>query len=190
MDVELRALEERLIDRHDFVVLREPGIAACPRCSALHGSDANFCPNCGLGLDGPQAISEVGDAPATAPTGHLSVPMGTATPAPAGGAAPPPAAGSAPPPRTYAVQAPPPASGPVAPAPPGGAGSVHASESGTTPVSSGLWPLTPEPPTTVQPATGGEPPTRVEPAAGGEPPAAAKPAVKPDPEPGRSPDAP
>jgi len=74
VDVELRALEKVLSDRQDYVVLREPGIAACPRCAALHGSDANFCPNCGLRLDGPQAISEVGDAPPTAPPGPLPIP--------------------------------------------------------------------------------------------------------------------
>jgi hypothetical protein len=74
VDVELRALEKVLGDRQDFVVLREPGIAACPRCAALHGSDANFCPSCGLRLDGPQAISEVGDAPPAAPPGPLAGP--------------------------------------------------------------------------------------------------------------------
>ncbi len=74
VDVELRALEKVLSDRRDFVVLREPGIAACPRCAALHGSDANYCPNCGLRLDGPQAISEVGDAPLAAPPGSFAGP--------------------------------------------------------------------------------------------------------------------
>ncbi len=142
VDVELRALEERLIDRRDFVVLREPGIAACPRCAALHGSDANFCPNCGLRLDGPQAISEVGDAPAAAPAGPLP---------------------------------------PAAHAPPG-SGSAYAPEAGT-PVSSGLAPLAPEPPTTA------DPPTTAPPATGAEPPTA-QPAVESDAEPGRSPDTP
>ena len=81
VDVELRALEDRLQDRRDLTVLREPGIAACLRCGALHGSDANFCPNCGLSLDGgPQAMSEVGDAPAAAQTRPLppAVPVGGA----------------------------------------------------------------------------------------------------------------
>jgi hypothetical protein len=71
VDTELRALETVLDDREEYVVLREPGIAACPRCAALHGSDAHFCPNCGLRLDGPQAIAEVGDAPVAAPAGVL-----------------------------------------------------------------------------------------------------------------------
>lgn len=52
VDDEVRALEEALEDRRELVVLREPGIAACPRCAALHGSDANFCPNCGLAFSG------------------------------------------------------------------------------------------------------------------------------------------
>jgi len=76
VDVELRALEKVLSDRQDYVVLREPGIAACPRCAALHGSDANFCPSCGLRLDGPQAMSEVGDAPPAAPHTPLAAPTG------------------------------------------------------------------------------------------------------------------
>jgi hypothetical protein len=71
VDTELRALERALGDERDFVDLREPGIAACPRCAALHGSDAHFCPSCGLHLDGPMALAEVaGDAtptPAPAP---------------------------------------------------------------------------------------------------------------------------
>lgn len=62
VDVELRALETVLDERRDVTVLREPGIAACPRCAALHGSDANFCPNCGLAFSGPQAISGLGAA--------------------------------------------------------------------------------------------------------------------------------
>ncbi len=61
VDAELRLLEEALDAREDVVVLREPGIASCPRCGALHGSDANFCPTCGLRFSGPQAIAPVGD---------------------------------------------------------------------------------------------------------------------------------
>jgi len=86
VDVELRALERVLDDRQDYVVLREPGIAACPRCAALHGSDAHFCPSCGLRLDGPQAIAEVGDAPAALRAASRRT---DATALPAGGAAPP-----------------------------------------------------------------------------------------------------
>jgi hypothetical protein len=61
VDHELRALERALADRHEVTELREPGIASCPRCGALHGSDARFCSSCGLALHGPQPLSEVGD---------------------------------------------------------------------------------------------------------------------------------
>lgn len=63
VDRELRALERALGDRREFIDLREPGIAACPRCSALHGSDAKFCPSCGLRLGGPLAFAEVAEGP-------------------------------------------------------------------------------------------------------------------------------
>jgi hypothetical protein len=61
VDVELRGLERALQDRREITELREPGIASCPRCGALHGSDARFCSSCGLALHGPQPVSEVGD---------------------------------------------------------------------------------------------------------------------------------
>jgi hypothetical protein len=48
IDTELRALEAALDDRQEVTVLREPGLAACPRCGALHGSDSNYCPMCAL----------------------------------------------------------------------------------------------------------------------------------------------
>ena len=48
VDHELRALERALDDRREIHELREPGIASCPRCGALHGSEARFCPSCGL----------------------------------------------------------------------------------------------------------------------------------------------
>jgi hypothetical protein len=61
VDEELRTLERALGDRREVTELREPGIASCPRCGALHGSDARFCSSCGLALRGPQPVSEVGD---------------------------------------------------------------------------------------------------------------------------------
>ena len=61
VDGELRALERALDDRRDILELREPGIAACPRCGALHGSDARFCPSCGVPFSGPRAMAEVGE---------------------------------------------------------------------------------------------------------------------------------
>jgi hypothetical protein len=69
VDRELRAIERVLDERRDIIELREPGVAACPRCGALHGSDARFCPQSGTQFSGPLAMVEVGDAPphATAP---------------------------------------------------------------------------------------------------------------------------
>jgi ribosomal protein L40E len=63
VDRELRAIERVLDERRDIIELREPGVAACPRCGALHGSDARFCPQCGTQFRGPLAMVEVGDAP-------------------------------------------------------------------------------------------------------------------------------
>ena len=34
-----------------MTVLRDAGIAACPRCAAIHSSEDRFCPNCGLAMD-------------------------------------------------------------------------------------------------------------------------------------------
>lgn len=52
VDRELRGLETALRERRDVTELREAGIAACPRCGTLHGTDANFCPGCGTALRG------------------------------------------------------------------------------------------------------------------------------------------
>jgi hypothetical protein len=51
IDTELRALERALGDRRALTILRESGIAACPRCAAIHGSDDRFCPSCGLAME-------------------------------------------------------------------------------------------------------------------------------------------
>jgi ribosomal protein L40E len=68
VDRELRAIERVLDERRDIIELREPGVAACPRCGALHGSDARFCPQCGTQLTGPLALgTAVGGPPADAP---------------------------------------------------------------------------------------------------------------------------
>ena len=62
VDGELRALEEALNERRAITELREPGITACPRCGTLHGSDARFCPSCGLALTGARTIAaDVGE---------------------------------------------------------------------------------------------------------------------------------
>jgi hypothetical protein len=62
VDAELRALEAALDDRRPITELREPGVSACPRCGALHGSDARFCPSCGTPLRGPRAMAGVGES--------------------------------------------------------------------------------------------------------------------------------
>ncbi len=88
VDSELRELEAALSERRPVTVLREVGIAACPRCAAIHGSDDRFCPSCGLAFDARA------DRPiATAPVNHRRRPAAaavSATPAttPAGDAAP------------------------------------------------------------------------------------------------------
>jgi hypothetical protein len=67
VDRELRAIERVLDERRDIIELREPGVAACPRCGALHGSDARFCPQCGIAFRGPLAMVEVGGMAQPAP---------------------------------------------------------------------------------------------------------------------------
>jgi hypothetical protein len=62
VDQELRALEHALDDHRPITELREPGISVCPRCGGLHGSEARYCPSCGVAFRGPLAIAEVGDA--------------------------------------------------------------------------------------------------------------------------------
>jgi hypothetical protein len=62
VDGELRALEALLDDPRPIHELREPGIAACVRCGALHGSDARFCPSCGVPVSGPHAVGEIAGA--------------------------------------------------------------------------------------------------------------------------------
>jgi hypothetical protein len=79
VDGELRAIEVALQEARPITELREPGITACARCGAVHGSEARFCPSCGIGLRGPRAVAEVGDAVS---------PLGVPAPPPA---APPPA---------------------------------------------------------------------------------------------------
>jgi hypothetical protein len=83
VDAELRGLERALDERRTITELREPGLAACPRCGALHGSDARFCPSCGVPQRGPRAVAGIGEAisEGVGEIGPLSV-AGTA-PAPA-----------------------------------------------------------------------------------------------------------
>lgn len=80
VDEELRALERALDDRRPIHELREPGISSCPRCGALHDSEANFCPHCGLQLGGPRAMGEVGGAIAAPPQAPSARAAPTSTP--------------------------------------------------------------------------------------------------------------
>ncbi len=108
VDDELRALERALDERRDVLELREPGIAACPRCGALHGSDARYCPSCGVGLRGPRAVSEVAQVDTVS---QAPVPL----PPPAG-PTPPQASPPVPPPHPLTTgSAPQPAETPAAP---------------------------------------------------------------------------
>ena len=86
VDSELRALEEALGDKRDIAELREPGVSACPRCGTLHGSDASFCPSCGLALSGARTIAaDVGEGEHAARP-QLEAPGRTQEPEPQPGA--------------------------------------------------------------------------------------------------------
>lgn len=93
VDRELRALEAALNDRRPITELREPGIASCPRCGALHGSEARFCPACGVPFSGPRPLGEVGEGGVRS-VGEIGAVTPAAPPAPA--APPTPAAPGAP----------------------------------------------------------------------------------------------
>ena len=91
VDTELRALERILDDRRPLHELREPGITSCARCGALHSSESNFCPHCGLQVGGSRAMGEVGGAIA-APPQPPPAPAQLSTAAVVGRQAPAPAA--------------------------------------------------------------------------------------------------
>jgi hypothetical protein len=80
-DRELRALEAVLGDRREVTELREVGVASCPRCATVHGSDANFCPSCGM------PVGEAAEAAAAAAAAPPASAAAALPPAP-GGAAP------------------------------------------------------------------------------------------------------
>ncbi|HXQ00106.1 MAG TPA: hypothetical protein VN845_08580, partial [Solirubrobacteraceae bacterium] len=81
LDAELRELEAVLGDRRPVTVLREVGIAACPRCAAIHGSDARFCPGCGLAFDA-NADRPISTAPMAPQAQPVAAPSATQAPAP------------------------------------------------------------------------------------------------------------
>jgi hypothetical protein len=122
IDRELRGLEQALQDRRPVTVLREVGIATCPRCAALHGSDDRFCPACGLAFDthadrpistAPISPLAASAQPATAMQTPMSAPAPTTTPA-FSPVAPTPTTKTAPPaPRPTSAATPAPASAPT-----------------------------------------------------------------------------
>jgi cell division septation protein DedD len=79
IDTEVRELEAVLRERRPVTVLREVGIAACPRCAAIHGSDDRFCPGCGLAFDA-KADRPISTAPVS-PQAQAQTPVPTTTPA-------------------------------------------------------------------------------------------------------------
>jgi hypothetical protein len=105
IDVELRTLEGALAEHQPVTVLRDAGIAACPRCAAIHSSEDRFCPNCGLAMDRRAERPVAGPPVSVTPApGSASAPAPAPAPSPARTAAPP--ADPAPPTAT----SPPPAS--------------------------------------------------------------------------------
>lgn len=97
VDAELRAIERVLGAHRDVLELREPGITACVRCGALHGTDARFCPSCGTQVDGLVAVGGAPAAAAPATSEAPPMPAAPVTPAPGPAPAPPvPASGPAP----------------------------------------------------------------------------------------------
>jgi hypothetical protein len=73
LDEELRALETALETNSPITVLREAGVAACPKCAAIHGSGDRFCPACGLSMD-RHADRPITGTPVQAPTAPAAPP--------------------------------------------------------------------------------------------------------------------
>jgi hypothetical protein len=85
IDTELRSLEAALSEHQPVTVMREAGIAACPRCAAIHSGEDRFCPNCGLPMDRHVDLPIAGATPVSAdaaPTPDDGAAGGTPSPSP------------------------------------------------------------------------------------------------------------
>lgn len=69
IDRESRAISDALGRPQVYDELFLAGVSACQRCGAVHGSDAHFCPNCGLMFSGPRLVTGLGggEQPVTTP---------------------------------------------------------------------------------------------------------------------------
>jgi zinc-ribbon domain len=127
IDAELRSIEAALGERRPITVLREAGITACPRCAAIHSSEDNFCPNCGMSMgrhaDLPIAGAATPPPPTQQPISAAAV-SGSAPQPSSAAAVPTPDAKRAP----SAPQADAPPRGPVPAAQPAPSTSTPASE--------------------------------------------------------------
>jgi hypothetical protein len=144
IDKEVRELEGVLRDRRPMTVLREVGIAACPRCAAIHGSDDRFCPGCGLAFDA-QADRPISTAPVD-PRGEPAAPAATASLAATAPNSAPAAAPSTSPARPSALATPsPPATGTTSGPTEGAAATTNSSPAPTPPLKPTASPVAAKP---------------------------------------------
>ncbi len=158
IDGEVRALEGALHDHRQVAELREAGIGACSRCGAIHGSEARYCPACGLSLTGPTELSTMPVA-TSSPTSGPVPPGAMAPPAQRAPAAQPTSLFQQPTPAAAAPAAPPtPPPAAPSPSPPAEQPTtiLRAADVGSAPVSTPA-PIAPEV-TSGDPLAPGRPP--------------------------------